>query len=292
MRIAQISDLHFAVPTINPLQFFSKRWIGNINLAFSRKKKFTADPLLSLVKVFKEALIDHVIISGDLTTTSQKTEFTKALQLVKHFKEAGIGVFAIPGNHDHYTKKAYRERLFYRYFDAIYHEENSFLGNFNLRDHGITIKKLNPSWWLVALDTALATSLFSSQGYFSPVVEKHLEDVLACIPVDEHILLINHFPFFQHESSRKTLLRGEALRERLRNASHVKLYLHGHTHRHCVADLRASGFPIILDSGSTSHHKRAAWNLIELNKGGCFIQVYMRETASSTNEWQISHQCS
>ena len=40
LRIAHISDLHFAKLSLNPFQIFSKRFIGNANSLLSRKKVF------------------------------------------------------------------------------------------------------------------------------------------------------------------------------------------------------------------------------------------------------------
>lgn len=49
LRCAHLSDLHFSEPTWSPSQFFSKRWLGNLNLLLARKKVYTPDNLGSLV---------------------------------------------------------------------------------------------------------------------------------------------------------------------------------------------------------------------------------------------------
>src|SRR5256885_808059 len=139
MRLAHISDLHFAKPTWNPFQFFSKRWLGNFNLLFSRKKDFLPERLCPLPSLFQDLGVDHVVICGDVSTTSHKKEFEEAAKFVEKFK--GMEVFTVPGNHDHYTRRSYRKKLFYDYFPG------------SLREGGVAAKQIGGNWWIVTLDT-------------------------------------------------------------------------------------------------------------------------------------------
>jgi 3',5'-cyclic AMP phosphodiesterase CpdA len=288
LRIAHISDLHFSKPTCSPFQFLSKRWIGNLNLIFSRQKNFETERLKYLVEIFKEHKVDHVVISGDLSTTSLEQEFKEASAFIEQLKAAGMNVFTLPGNHDHYTKKAYKNKLFYHFFDCNYSLEDSPIYSYNLKKHKLAAKYLGNKWWLIVLDTAVATSLVSSRGHFSEELENNLKEALLLIPAGHQIILANHFPFFDQESPRKTLARSGDLRALLQKFPNIKLYLHGHTHRHCLADLRASGLPIISDSGSTSHRVRGAWNLIDISSKGCDFQVFKWHASEteSTPHWR------
>jgi len=270
LRIAHISDLHFAKSCWNLSQFFSKQWIGNVNLVFSRKSDYLPDRLSSLPEVFKTLKIQHVIISGDLSTTSQHEEFAMALKFVQSLKEKGFEVVTIPGNHDQYTKKAYKNKWFYNYFPSSF----GAIDGYNLKEHGVAAKKLSDQWWIVALDTALATSLFSSRGLFSEQIEAKLAELLHLLPKEAHVILVNHFPFFQNSIPRVWLERGPELQTLIRAFPKVKFYLHGHSHRHCIADLRVDGLPIICDSGSTPHREAGSWNLLDLSPQGCTIDVF------------------
>lgn len=261
LRFIHMSDLHFAHPTWSFSQFFSKRWLGNLNLLFSQERDFLTDRLQPLSTLFKEKEVSHLIVSGDLTTTSLKREFAKAEKLLSEFKKVGIQTYVLPGNHDQYTRGAYKEKRFYDYFPS------------EMKERGLLVSKWNQQWWLVALDTAIATSLVSSQGLFSAELEKSLEEALSQIPKDASIILANHFPFFTHEPRRKRLQRGKELRALIERHPRIKLYLHGHTHRPTIADLRASNLPIILDCGSTPH-RTGSFHLIELSPQGCKIEPY------------------
>jgi predicted phosphodiesterase len=98
------------------------------------------------------------------------------------------------------------------------------------------------------------------------------------------VILANHFPFFEQESIRKALTRSTQLKQQLARFSNVKLYLHGHTHRHCIADLRPNNLPIILDSGSTSNRETGSWNLIDISPKNCEVHVYRRKLETKENE--------
>ena len=278
MRIAHLSDLHFSKFSLSPLQFFSKRWLGNLNFLLFRRKEHELERLKSLPSLFKKLNISYVVISGDLSTTSQASEFEMAKQFIESLRDLNIGIFTIPGNHDHYTKSAFRKKQFYSFF-------NSSFGAcpFNLKDHGVTATPLEEGWWLIALDTALSTSLYLSTGYFSEEIERCLRETLNSIPKDQKIILLNHFPLFEMDHPRKRLRRASHLLDLLLHTPSVQLYLHGHTHRHCIADLRKNGLPIILDAGSTTEVKTGGWHLIDLNKDQVEIQKYRY----TEGEWVI-----
>ncbi len=54
----------------------------------------------------------------------------------------------------------------------------------------------------------------------------------------------------------------------------ICLYLHGHTHRHTIADLQPNGLPIVLDSGCPIQKPHGTWNLIDLGEKECQVQCY------------------
>lgn len=292
LRIAHISDLHFAKPTFSLSQFFSKRWLGNLNLLLSRKQDYLPERLSSLPSLFAELKVDLVLISGDLSTTSLSDEFRLARNFICQIEEKHIPVIALPGNHDHYTKCAYKNRLFYQFFNSQFSHGKEEIFSFNLKDHKVAAKALPNNWWLVALDTALSTPLISSQGLFSPEAEENLQRLLSLIPSDHSVILANHFPLFPHESPRKTLKRSEPLQNIVRAFPNIKLYLHGHTHRHCLADLRANHYPIVMDCGSTSHRERGSWNLLTLTPKECEVIVYHSSSIDDLQTWQPARDAS
>ena len=271
MRIAQIADFHFTQLSWNPFRLFSKRVLGNINWICARKNHFFEEQLEPLPGLFEELGVDLVLLGGDFSTTALQTEFEKAARFVEQIKQPWI---AIPGNHDHYTRRSYRDKRFYQRFTNKRGEISHPVEFFTLKDHAIEAHKIMEGWWLIALDTALATNPYSSEGLFSQKIESYLEEAIQLIPSECSILLFNHYPFFQNDVKRHNLIRGEQLQKLLEKNPRIRLYLHGHTHQHIVADLQVSNLPLILDSGSCAQGRKGAWNLIDLQPDGCQVSTY------------------
>lgn len=267
MRIAHISDLHFTHVTWNPFRLFSKRFFGTLNWVFNRKGKFCEKAAHALPPLLHELGVDLVLLGGDFTTTALKEEFLKGAAFVEKLK---LPWLAIPGNHDHYTKKSFREKHYYRYFT---NKQRPTL-NFTLKDDQLEAHRLPNGWWVIALDTARATPLTSSRGLFSKELQARLEKVLQSLPPKEPVILFNHYPFFHHDLPHRTLERGEALEHMLKKYPQIRLYLHGHTHRHTLANLQQSHLPVVLDSGSCVQKNQETWNLIDLKDDGCTVHVY------------------
>jgi len=282
MRIAHISDLHFAVPTFSPLQFFSKRWIGNFYQLFSRKNELDPKQLCEMPDLFAALNVDTVLITGDLTTTAQIREYQLASEFIETLKERNLRVVVIPGNHDHYTKRSWRNKDFYRFFSD--YSENGF----SLKDDGVAIIPLDQSWTLIALDTAVATSLRSSNGHFTQGAEAALRKALKKVSLGENVIVMNHFPLFENDKASKNLVRAAELRTLLSSHPNVRFYIHGHTHIHCVADLRPSRLPIILDSGSASHLLKKSWNLIDISSSGATVHAYSSAAEPVLHNFQWS----
>ncbi len=265
MRIVQISDLHFTHLTWNPLRLLSKRLLGHLNWFFSRKTNFSYEPLKELPSLFQELNVDLILWGGDFTTTALFKEYEEASRFIQQFPQKAI---AIPGNHDHYTYRSFREKHFYQFFS------NPQTSPFTLKEHSLEIHPIAPHWHLIALDTARPTPPTSSRGLFSETLEEKLKHALEQIPKENFVILFNHYPFFEQEHSSRNLDRKEALRKILEETPQIRLYLHGHTHRHAVADLRPNQLPILLDSGCPVQKQKATWNLIDLLPDTCEVSAY------------------
>lgn len=271
IRCAHISDLHFAKPSWKMNQFFSKRWIGNANFYLRRRSQFCFKNLKELPLLFKQLHISQVLITGDLTTTSDEKEFLMAQAFIHELEKQGFSVLLLPGNHDQYTKAAFSNKTYYHFFPSYF---SSLPNLYNLKEDGLTIVPLANKWSAICLDTAIVTPPFACYGFFSIELEEKLRFALNHIPKDHRILILNHFPLIHNEAPEKGLKRSEALCDVIKEFPQVNLYLHGHTHRHCIADLRQSGLPIILDSGSIIEKKTGAWNLIELHEKEFSVEVF------------------
>ena len=271
MRIAQISDFHYTQLTWNPFRLFSKRILGNLNWLLNRKNVFSPQLLEPIPGMLRSLGVDLVLLGGDFTTTALREEYEKASRFVQKLSQPWI---AVPGNHDHYTYSSFRNKHFYQYFSNRREPISHTTDFFHLKEHGVEAHRIAPHWWLIALDTAQATSFTSSRGLFNERQEAYLREVLSLIPPDDRIICFNHYPFFQQDEPQRNLMRGEHLQKILQEHPQIRLYLHGHTHRHSIADLQPNGLPILLDSGCAVQGKEASWNLIDLMPDHCSISAY------------------
>ncbi len=259
IKIAHISDLHFSKILFGPGQFLSKRWIGNLNVAFNRRKIHLNPKPYEIIPFLKGQGFTHVFISGDLSTTSHKKEFLVAKSYIEKLKEIGVEVFVIPGNHDCYLKSVEKKKSFYKHFESYFPSHIQ-----DIREDKVIKTKLQDGLWLVMLDTTIPCPFHLSQGLYTLKLDVSLKKTLASIPEGEKIILMNHFPLFQYEAERRSMLGATLLQKTLKSFPNVILYLHGHTHKNTMANLRDSGYPVILDSGSLSHKSRSFFNTIDI----------------------------
>ena len=283
MRLLHFSDIHFAAPSINPAQLFSKRIIGNANFWFNRRTRQSHTMLNELVDTLAAFKPDHLLISGDFTTTGAQSEYDLSLELLNRFPQKP---FAIPGNHDAYTKSSINDNPFYRNFRNLLPMKGEF--DMSLEDDRVAAHKLQESVWLVQIDCSMYSSLLYSNGHFTPEIEAKLKQLLSQIPEQDKILLMCHYPFFSHEPKHRQLIHAPRLYRIIEEQPNVALYIHGHTHRHAVADLRPNGLPLILDSGSIAEKKRSTFNLIDLDPDAIRVKVYHYQSGwnvESTHEF-------
>jgi 3',5'-cyclic AMP phosphodiesterase CpdA len=275
-KIAHLSDPHFAQVSYGIHQFFSKRWLGNWNLILFRKKRNRTEHILHLAKTIEALNVDSVFITGDFSTTSLEDEFLLAQSFIRSFS---VPVYVLPGNHDVYTRKAEKGKIFYDFFQ-----------NEEMRKKRIFKKHIKTGWWIIGLDCARANPLFSSNGFFFPELEEALELMLSEIPLSDNVIILNHFPLFNSGRRRHDLIHAERLQAILKKYFQVKIYLHGHDHHPYVIDRTHEGFPLVVNSGSCSHIPNGTFFLIEMEPTGCLIERLFFKKDGEEFSWIIDEQ--
>lgn len=285
MRIVHISDLHYGYIDYNPLQLFSKRIIGNCNFIFKRRFLFQPHLIHSFGEYLATLNADAVIISGDFTTTSLGKEFKEAKKFLETLREKHL-VFAIPGNHDLYTKRAKASRHFYRYLGPLFPLEGEF--GLNLEKDKIAAFKLFEGRFLILLDCSDYMGYLLSTGHFTDALQEKLKALLSKLGKNDKAILCCHYPFFQHQHKKHCLIGAKKMQDLLQDEPKVDLYLHGHTHRHTLAHLRGNGLPMICDSGSISNTKGASFNVIDLEPYSLKITPYtFKKSWEKGNEYVV-----
>lgn len=256
LRLAHLSDLHFATTTFDWKDFASKQWVGYLNSLIFRRHKYNTDALWQLPDEFKDLNINWICITGDVTTTARDEEFAQAKFFID---ELPSPVLILPGNHDLYTRRSEKERTFYRTFPEI-----------DMENERVAVKPLSDNWWWVGIDCAYACPLTLSNGIFFDTMIAPLERILQELPPDARVVFANHFPLFESRGIKHDLQGREKLQKIIQRYPQIKLYLHGHDHTPYI--IQKEGYPLVINSGSTSRKKGALYSLLDLYDKECILQ--------------------
>jgi 3',5'-cyclic AMP phosphodiesterase CpdA len=119
MRIIHLSDIHIWRYVFNPLRLFNKRAVGMADLVLGRARRFRLERLQAVLERVRGLAPDHVLVTGDLTTTALAEEFRLARGALGMLGLDAARMTVIPGNHDRYTTSAMRARQFEEWFGGF-----------------------------------------------------------------------------------------------------------------------------------------------------------------------------
>jgi 3',5'-cyclic AMP phosphodiesterase CpdA len=223
IRIVHVSDIHFWRYPTNPLDLFNKRIVGVTALTLGRARRFRLDRVQSLVERVEELRPDHILITGDLTTTALDSEFRAARQELADWLRPGK-VSIIPGNHDRYTGESLRAHRFENYF-----------GEFAAKPTFPWIRRLDDQTAILALDPTRPA--LTAHG---ALPESQLAEAKALLadPAQRpgRLLVACHYPLSAPAEYAKDLER-----KSLRNAAEVRDWLTGiGRHLYCCGHVHAA----------------------------------------------------
>lgn len=222
MRIVHLSDLHVWRYTWDPRRLASHRFFGMIELLRGRAGRFHLDRIEPVIARVRALEPEHVLITGDLTTTALPAEFEAARVALAPLLEDPHRVTVVPGNHDRSTSRSLRSRRFEEMFGAYMPKRifpwlrpldpgTAILGLDATRSH------VMPTGLLPAEQLAEARSLIAD-----PLVRPH-RLIVAC-----HYPLVAP-PLYQDELARKRMLNGREVIDWLSGIG-PHLYCCGHVH--------------------------------------------------------------
>ena len=222
MRLLHISDLHFWHITFNPFRLAGKRLFGTASLILSRARKFRMEIMPGVLERVREVKPDHILITGDLTTTSLEEEFRAAHRALSTLACNPSSLTIIPGNHDRYTRGATRGRLFEKYFG-----EYSPAGGYPW------LKWLACDTAILGLDACRPRRISARGRIGAGQLEKAQELLDGSHPEIKRLLIACHYPAALPAGVTDPRGHGLEGREHLqrflaRQAPH--LYFHGHIH--------------------------------------------------------------
>lgn len=224
-RFFHLSDIHVAVPRPGwtARDLLSKHATGWINWTIlRRKRKFdqTRTILERFASRVRSEKPDAVIFSGDATAMGFANEAKEAARLLHVGDVPG---FAVPGNHDHYTKAAVRRGGFEKAFQPWMH---GVTYPFVRRFAGVT---------LIGVNSCVPNrGVWNARGLVGNDQLDRLDRMLAALPAGPR-MLVTHYPLVTAEGVAEPKHHGLRDREQLAQvaARHgIKTWLCGHRHHH------------------------------------------------------------
>jgi 3',5'-cyclic AMP phosphodiesterase CpdA len=222
VRIVHVTDIHFWQYAFNPLRLMSKRMLGTAFLLAGRAKRFHLAGVARLVDRVRQLEPDHILITGDLTTTALPDEFRAARRALADWLDDPARVTIIPGNHDRYTWWSHRSRRFERFF-----------GEFAPRSGFPWLRSLDADTAILGLDAT--RSGISATGKL-PVLQLAEARRVVAEPDrrPSRLIVACHYPVavpddFEHELARKRMVNAGEVREWLRTIG-PHLFCCGHIH--------------------------------------------------------------
>ena len=240
--VIHISDLHFHRFPRNPLQWFSKRGLGALNL-IRRRRLHPPDRARRLVEKLDGMDWDHLVVTGDLTQLALEEEFALARDALAPLLNRGSErVTVLPGNHDRYVREPAGRDFFRQYF-------GDYFGTGEIATHTLT-----ETWHLAGWDSALPTPPLVATGRVRDETLAATEQWMEALPSGAKVILANHYPlYFQEPYGYRRLhsLHGIEEVRRWVGGHPVALYLHGHLHRNWVLKVE-SGSRVVTHVNSAS----------------------------------------
>ncbi len=103
MRLGHVSDLHLSDRARYPRNGLLARDCDKFSVRLAQK----------ILDRMEELAVDHLVVTGDLTLSSETAAFEKAAKLLRRFADAGK-LTVVPGNHDVWTVESVKTARFLR----------------------------------------------------------------------------------------------------------------------------------------------------------------------------------
>ncbi len=280
MRIAHLSDLHLhPAGALRAADLRTRRLFGALNLYLFRAGTYSEDVARAAVEAVREAGVDHVVVTGDLTNLALPAEFALAAQVLRPLGGADR-LTVIPGNHDRYTPESVRDREFERWFgDTLWSDgDGGRAGSFPV------LKDLPDGVTLIGLGSAGVVAPACAFGRVGPAQIARLADALDdARRRDRFPIVALHHNLHRRgtlsEATGRLLDRREVAQTLVRHGA--RLVLHGHDHReHEMVISDGPDLPgvRVVGCGSSSADPRRAppgqFNVYEVSAGRLRVEKW------------------
>lgn len=224
MRFVHCSDIHlFDLAGTWPHEFLNKRMTGAVNLLMKRRRRHDDRRFEAIKQAAVDLGADRLIITGDLTNLSLRSEFRK---VAASLAAAGLPVTVIPGNHDAYVRSAHEGGWFQEHLGAFMPESCSTHGGFPF------VERAHPGVAFIGVSSAVPTPPMIATGRVGAAQLEALGEALdACAAEGRLRVVLIHHPPVDGVSKPKHDLLDRADFAAVIAAHGAELVLHGHEHR-------------------------------------------------------------
>jgi 3',5'-cyclic AMP phosphodiesterase CpdA len=242
VRIVHLSDVHVWRYVFNPLHLLNKRAVGMVGLVAARARKFRLERLQGVVERVRSLEPDHVLITGDLTTTAHRSEFRIAREQLAELLADAERATIVPGNHDRYTGGSVRSRAFEEWFGPF--------------------APAGPYPWLRPLDDDTAIlGLDATRAHFGPTGRLPEAQLASARELLEgparrprRLIVACHYPvaappLYEAELAHKRMMNAEAVRSWLATLG-PHLFCCGHVHAAWAVAPRSIPGQLCLNAGA------------------------------------------
>jgi 3',5'-cyclic AMP phosphodiesterase CpdA len=272
MRVLHASDIHLTQDyRALPLWRMGPRfWMAAYELFWQGRAQAyqrAGDRVREIVSAMGHWRAEHLVISGDLTSSATEEEFRMARAALQPLADSPEKLTVIPGNHDCHHPAALREKRFERHFGQLLHSdlpEHRRDGSYPF------VRLIGDEAAVVGVHSSLLPSVPGvSYGRLGPAQLDGVAAIVSDKRLEDRALLVavHHAPRTQKNVPDKLshrLLDAEKLLALLPGPRFA--VLHGHIHRrfhHPATSL----MPHLFGAGSSTQSGREGAWLIEVDKG-------------------------
>ena len=266
MRLAHVSDLHLSDRGRYPRNGYLPRDCDRHSVRLAQR----------ILDEIDAAGVDHLLVTGDLTLSSETSEFERAAKLLRKWADAGK-LTVVPGNHDVWTADSVKSARFLRMIGPDGRGMRRPQASYPFA------ALPSPEVAIVALDsTQFGEAPFETPGLLGSaqlqacreLVREHVKEGRAVLlALHHHVLLPRERVPSDALVSRMPLRDADKL---VRMVSDVRIAGVLHGHRHCAfrVDIPGAAGPTpILCAGSASRVadepvRRARGFVYEVDRGG------------------------
>lgn len=272
MRILHCSDVHLTQDygQVPFLKLGWRWWMAWYELVLKGRAAAYADAPQTLSAIAGQMgpqAAEHLVISGDLTSSATEDEFRMAREALGTLATDPSRCTVVPGNHDHHHPQALTQKRFEHHFGALLRSD---LPQYQHEGVFPLVRLLKDEAAVIALNSALLPAIPGvAYGAVSAAQWDGLESILSDPSLKRRAVLvaIHHAPLTGNgvpDKPSHRLIGGDRLMARLAGPRFA--ILHGHIHRRYHHPATASR-PHLFNAGSSTQKGHQGYWSIEVEAG-------------------------